>query len=1627
MSPQTQAVVRPPQPSDTWTFSLALQLLKSSPEHAASNGLDDFLAHNKDAVLLPVPFAPAATNAGGPQKDLDAAKTDFSLRGVRFAGVTPQAVRAAQTLSSTLAMDAHDALRIVLQTDRRSPQPAPGDHRVSRLLFGAPAPGPAAQSRRPSSAPAAGLDRMLLYTKAVLQERRTVLRIAAECLNLRHADRASPVARNLGKSLVASADYLLDAVAGLGTLVDLATGPPAGAAHGRLLRMELLLHMAQLLLLVFDVLLSCAEVPPRFAGAWFALMDRTAFALALVPCAASKDAFSVLHGLVTVVSLQLLDLPLPDPTHLADPAVFAQINALMLTLSPNNILAYAWLIRLHRKAILLEAFPQSHEAFLLVVPLQNTLSDVATLQASLQHAPVFLEIVQLNKVLGFDNVFAVILTDMILAAIPLVQATENILACISEVLSSAPNPSVEKFFDNDEARRLIVLARAKFPVSLSPYLKLACINGKFALHELEELSCYMSVFDNADLTSLHEIDSENTDLVRLTKPVDVFLPFEPANKLSLVLKVGTKAKIFPAAQDKLLVTFLHKYNGWALLGRVLENISKFSDQSELEKTRALESILDVLIRTTAEDPPSTCAVLEYMSTHTDDSDIVDVLFRVFEQSMHNRNVVLLTKLLRLLSSLMPVIPARIWPYLSRSSLLSNKGKEGFLSILFGSIETVLGEYLFTSALVKFVFCLADNCLSVTKDYSEEAKSDIFTKFIEHIIQVFENYENCKFNDSFQKFELGVLILDVFSQTLNTVYSVSPHLKIDEKPTKVFAKASQKILDTFLTTTPSFARSSISIIDLIDSLSSPSDSFDAQDISGFLGDVWIHSVFSFARLLVNIRSSINALPSKLEESLFSRLPQLVTIYSEGGPLRKVILDLLTALTSGKWESEKMPSILSHLGQDHSRILLHSLATDLESTFDEYNIKISIYDFLCSIMEANQQGLAVLFISGRDVFGEFSDAKDGKTGTKTISLLSVMKKNIQDVKSYPAAVTVHLLDAISLAFNSWTTARNEDSDIVFVKELVSLLENFEKNHDEKTAPEMILSSYDCKVYSKITEIISLVLFTTKNEKCIELIRGLLSSSAFIEKLPGFFTISGYEVSLYENVKTRFNTVFENHQLTDFAVALKKRNRFGPGMVYDLLLLDSFFQESPEWSKIREEIIYLSANMQYYNAQISLCKSMGALMTTFCRRLPTSVPTQYSKVVHKLLAIREPRDNYSELLCSQQYYERIELAFLMLYTLNDTKDGRKELVSFSISIIEECSDLMNNPNVGYLSSNKADFSYRSLLRIVYIALANLKSDFQAVNTRVQPILRLFEYVIAKGTTSIIIELQNDVYLARTNKNHKPVNLGARLDDLKLILSVLKVFVELGISGSLQAEFAATLTRHNTVGSLLSLYSFSHLTLVANEPIFAQLSLMFIQQLMLVEAFAENIVDSKIFTVIRESMISQLLRVGGVSVVNASQLHGTWTNGILPLVVLCLSQGKAVGESVLTLKAFSKQIEFSIESWSNDSSALQISSAGTFETMQLLYIFQILMSIATAQGLATRSANDVDMTVLPGLDTQQKRNDFVGFISNLLKHPKFLKSRVFPSSQEEKALMHADGREYETFVEGLIEDIKELRDFLM
>lgn len=1622
--------LKPIQPTQLWGFDNALSLLKSYQDPYILDALDEFLLLNSKLLLNPLPFKRVTKSPNKEAKEL-------SLRNILYSDITPNNIKDAETISNVLNLDYNDVLRVISQTCKRIPERKVYNYEKLKSKL------PDDREKYLEE------ERILLYSSRVLRERRIVLRLVIELLNNKSNSETSSTIQNLGKEIYLSKTYTNDLINSLEELIksvanrSFITG--VSDSLDEIINTESLLLIIDQMKILTELLVQNPNIQQDTVNHWFKFMKSNNFIQSLGPCVSHNESFMLMQALVTVISILFLDLEnnygseSDSDKFMNNAEVLKSINNSITNPSNlNSVVMYSWSIILLRKSLLLEEYKDlpSSVAFTKEFSIQQMDDSINNLNMRCVQLGVFEDLAKLNNLLKFDNIYPAILTSVILSAMPLISFTPEIASSIESILKTAPNSVLEKFFDNEATANAIILSRTKFPVSLTPYLKLASINGNFAFNELEELKSYISVFKKQEFNNLYEIDDENTELVKLTQWIDVYPPYEVNKKLSLLLNVGTKAKILPSAnEDEVLVTFLYKYNGWAFLGRVLQNVSKVFDSSDPEKVEFVINILNLLTKAVMDNSSDDAqTILKYMSAYTDDSDIVEVILRLFEQALHARKVDILESVVNFLTTSMPFLSFRIWPYLSKSSLLSNGGKEGLASIIFGAIEMVNGEYSFTVSLIKLADSLVQNCLTLQDDYPEKSKSAILDRIINHMILIFESFIHCRFNETYQKMEIGVLILDILSNILATVHGIDNENKSSNRIARIFSESSSRIIDSFLIAGTEFSRSALPILSMIESLSANMSLYEVSDISGFWYDNWIRCSLAFSQLIISIRSVLNLPPSAFERSLFTKLTLLVNTYSQYETLRKDILDLITTLTNGKWLTEPTPSLLSHLGRDHAQVLLHSLASDLENSFDDYKMKISLYDFICAVMDGNQEGLSVLFISGRDVFGDFTKSSNiNPDDQKPISLLSILKKNVRDIKYYPNSVSLHLADAISLAFNSWTTARENDNDVEFVDELILKIQS-PINKSPGTTEEYIAACYELKLVSKIAEILSSFLFTTKNEVCKKTIVKLLTSDDFIATMEKLFRINNYQPTLHSNLQINFENTFTGFELSQFTCSLLKRNRFGVSTVYSLVLMDRLFNNSPAWDQLREQVVASSINLQYLSAQASVAKSFGALLTAFCRRFPSALNSKFLNLVSHLLKINVsegvPADFFADV-----FQGRIELAFFIEYTIYTTPDIKKDL-NIVLEIIKGCSELLSASSMNFLKNlNEDSGNYRPLLRILYCSLNIVKDDSGMLIEYLSIFRDLFELIITKATKNLFIEIQNDVYLSRTEKNHVSNKMNGRLDDLMLILSILKVFVNMKSSPSLNYEMASLIDDNGTIKALLNLYSLSHLIEVNDEHIFAQLSLMFIQELMTIEVMAERLISSGMFLIIVQSKISSPIESGGVNTLISPHYHRIWTNGILPIFLTALSRlgPSIIPEVSLALQAFGKQIESCIESWSKDSSTIRITSSMISETSQILLLFKMLQSLnindylnqaAIARNIETAS-HTIDMQLLPGLETESKRDDFVECINNLLKHPKFLSSRILPCSPEEQRMVEGGDVTYRKFINNSIDEIRELKAF--
>ncbi|CCG20742.1 Nup188 nuclear pore complex subunit [Candida orthopsilosis Co 90-125] len=1635
------------QPTQYWTFENALALINDCQDPYISEALDEYLLLIKDVILTPSPFS------GDKSTSTTKIGKEVSLYGILYTDITQQNIKDGELVHKHLDLDFKEIIRVIDQVCKRvPPKPAPklnfksklNDDRVAQL----------------------DTERIGLYIYNILRERRIVLKIARETLGNKTNPDTSSVIRNIGKELFLSKDYIEKLIKSLrGTLayiINESYKTGLSKSIDEIIFNESVLFCIDSCKVLIEISAQNPLVTKDLVKQWFELMQETNFSVALGPNLQYSESFELIQTLFTVISIEFLDLDnafdsLDDDigSYVSDIDVFSFVNDVITSdYNSNAVIIYSWSVILLRKSYFYQEFStpsiaKSFETKFPVPILDNLVNQCNSKSLALN---VFGSLKELSEKVKFDKLHSTVLSSVITASISLVELTPEITDCIVNIIRNCPNIVVEKFFNNQATIEALIIARAKFPLLLSPYIKLASINGDFALHEFNDMKSYIQVYKRDQFDKLYQIDDQNPELVKLTDGVNLFPPFESKKKLAMALTIGTRAKMLPAVNpDEVLVTFLHEYNGWAFVGRVLYNISKGVISIDEAREELILDILRLMASVSADcGEDEIKLMLESMSAYIDDSDVIEIVLRFLEQSLHARNIAISSTVLKLLSNLLPIIPKRIWSYLAKSSLFTRDGKEGLALTIFGAVEMVNGDFGFSLALVNFADALTRDCISYGTNV-DKLREDMIYQFTSHSVFLFENFSHCHFACVYDRFQLGSSLLELFTTILKTTYGVEVGCKPEKKLTRVFSKGSQYLLNCFLATDTNYTRTISPLINVIESCAYNIDLFELTDTSGVFFDKWISRAFSFAELVITLRNNLKLTPSALEKTLFEKASNLVATFANNGSYRLISVNLLTSLIGSKWENEPTPSLLSHLGHYDAQVLKQSIISSLKNSLDDYDLKIALNEFICAVMGSRQEGLIVLFNTGKSAFPGTQSANDSSnkdSEASNESVVQILKKSVREMKYYPNFVSLHLIDAIALSCNSWTIVKETKFDEEFINILIDRVKT-QITDPPKSIGNFIDRCYELVLVAKIADILALYLFTTKNEKCRNQIIEFINSESFLEIAKHKFEIKHYQHSLHDELETSFKNSYPNLELAKFTNSLTKPNTIGFNSIYNLVFMDKLFHNHASWLDIKEQLIASSVNSQYLMAQFTAAKSFGTLLTSFCRRYQGPFNPELLKLVDFLLKT-DVTENIPSAEFRQIYFDRIELGFYIVYSFFNAEKQIKHDDSI-FEIIKSASTLLSSSSLNFITDLVASKgTYRPLLRIIYCALKMIKGNSKTVTGNLSLFQDLFDAIITKGIKSLSAELQNDVYLLKrsNDKSLAMYKFGEKFDDFQLILSILKVFIAFKPDEPLLTQgIASSVKQAGIVKTLLNVYTMSYSIDIGDEFAFAQMSLSYLLELMAIDSVAQSIVSSGLYVTLLESPISRPIRAGGLSVLNEAKYYRLWIDGILPIIIASISKlgASIVPEICVALQLFSKQIEHCVNSWARDSSSLKISSGAVYETNQILVIYNLLkamnvgdylnstMSDYTNQAHFDDSIAEeedasavIDMRILPGLDSESNRDDFIDCIDNLLKHPKFLTSRIIASSPEEKSIIDRGGEWYDVFVKSIFEDIREMKNML-
>ncbi|QPG77273.1 hypothetical protein FOA43_004681 [Brettanomyces nanus] len=1622
------------QPVSDWTFEQALLLLREEKQgpredKMLNHCLDLFLGANSD-VFTQSALAFIVKNTGS--ISLTSSK-GFTIRGVQYDNdLSNVDIEYAKEISQMLSINPMETLRIMVAASKRIPDTHP-----LRLTE---------EDSKFWLLDSDKTEAMSYYTSRILREQRTIIRICILLIKEKRIASTTANSEKISASLMSNGYKLIE------SQLDFVEFIANQILHrcsenslDKLVRQEYYLILLDLLnYLSYSILASKRGFTKPTVARWFGIMEKTGNLSNITKKMDSKEMASTMEGLATVISILFLDLDFnfgsleDDSSFMNDPQDMSTITSSILNTVANPIVLYAWAIVLHRKHTVLSSeldHPKTKAFITKFQSLESIESTFISLAEEAARLNVSSALLKCHKLLSYDNVYCNILASFAVASVPYVKMADEITSGIAEIMSTASDDVVKRFFDNSASEDMLSLARAKMPLSLRSFIALVSINTNLALEEFQTISSYMQVFSQSEFCYKYAIDDENPDLIKLIRDVDVFPPYENGKELSLLLREGTKAQILPGGggvnKDKIVVAFIYEYSGWALLGRVLKNLSTRLDD-DVEKLLLLTQSFELLAKVFKEaDKATVDNVIYALNAFVGENDIIEIVFRILDQALVLRTVKLLSSCMKFVCSLTcKGYSYRVWSYLYKSNLLGLQPNGGLAATVMGTTEMVSGEFTFTLSLLELSELLVRDCIRIDAKVSRKLKAQVLDRLLAHFVQLFENFTNWKYLLSHQRLQIGCLCVGIFNMILKSLYGVDDQTELDKRVNGTFFLASKRIIGSFLVYDSSVPRSIKPLAALIDSTASSYTDPISSDLCGLWWSRWFQDSFHFCSTLIKVRSvTKSATLSSLELALYARLPNLVNIYLNNMDKRQLIVEILTNLVGAKCNSEP-PSLLTHLRQTHTEILLRCLSIDMSSKAETYGLKIALYDLFSSVMEGGQEGLSIVFITGRDIKDSLQNPS--KNSHKAFSLLRILKQDVSIIRQYPSNVAIHMADAIALAFSSWTSAEQQADDTQFVSQLLDKLDDFPKSAVSGSCADptaFISYCYEVRLLSKLAEILSLYLFVLKNTQSKRLILKRLNESSFIDHLASKFKVVGYKEFLQEAVKDRFHSVWPQFQLSQFIRASGyKEHRFGLESVYSFPLLEMLLGTSEQWPSIKHEIADASVNTQYFSVQVSVAKSFAALITCICKVDGKNMNPGYLQVAESLLRACDEEGVPSQLF-QDLFRVRIELAFYICLSFSKRVNFKVDSGTL-LNVIISASRLLDSKEIGLLQSllNMKVSYYKPLLRILLICLDLVPSEFNVVEFSAT-FCDIYSEILCRATKLLFDSIRTNALASPKAELGSSRLIAKQVDDVILVMKMFKSFLRLNLPEDLQHSVANATINTGAYRSLASLYSVSHLIKVNDEEIFADFALMFIYELVRNKTVAHSLVRNGLFTVLIESPISVRIQAGNAKPypISMSRLQHLWADGLLPIVLTVMGYfgDTVLAEACLFVTAFEKQINSTIQAWYETDSP--ISTKFIEETSQIILLAKALNSL-DAYNYIRNSAITEDTSELvrlvPGLDTEVERHKLSIALSYLISHPKYLTLRIVPSSAEEQRTLQSD--DSMKFTEEVVCLLKELKSSL-
>ncbi|GME57891.1 Nucleoporin [Neofusicoccum parvum] len=1015
-------------------------------------------------------------------------------------------------------------------------------------------------------------------------------------------------------------------------------------------------------------------------------------------------------------------------------------------------------------------------------------------------------------------------------------------------------------------------------------------------------------------------------------------------------------------------------------------------------------------------------------------DIISLVFDIFEQELerlrekpnNDGSLELLVNCLYFIHSLVAVFPNRVWPFFTRSRLLDLEGTGGSLVEIVSGTEMVAGRYDFLLGCAHLFKALANDSIKHVVSRKQSGKevvrfssiptagggspdkitSKVLLSFTKTFTGVYESCPSWRFGAIDQKLELNRLTMETFSDILRTVHGYDDEAtSAADKLSSVLAPAADYLLEAFCSDSTNDI-STHAILNIFFTGTKPLPISTAVRIE----KLWrsqTKAAISFAITILQAGVLLERPTSYLEHQLFKAAPLLARLSIAHESFKPPVMTLLEVLVKSAARGEKEPpSLLGHLGAETAKAFLSVIST-MSGPLKETQVEVNIWRFLSAVVSSKQQWLSIYLLTGntpRDSLKSKDNKVTGKPRGKPV-LLSALDQ-LCGIRSLDPRRAVAMLDFISLAQNHWpwavTKMHSHRDFLVSIMDFIRTLQPVSAGASPETVETQ---SIKIQMASLVSDIGAMCLHYARQLGDMRPAQHVIAKLDFLQKHG--VDPPGYNQSLHTNLKKNVESKFPGVKLSNFKRSLLTRSEFGRDYFYDLQYASEVLGFDPTWVGLRkdsgfaDEFQRANVNLSLVEAQITLLKSWKLLAIELASIADKDHRLEeiLSNVVEQCLRANQ-RSNGSQALFERLVHVRADFAFVLMQKLI-AADCNSDHIKALFSV---CWDTIRMSGVDFEIAFMGEnaYYYRTLLRILFLTLQpHIKAAKQKEEPGIQKnipqiasqLMEILEKVVATGLRSLANQVHED------QESCSP-------SDFVLISALLSAILRIPGMNVLAGEINLLFSNANTIRHAISLFTWADQLAVDGDPIYGELSILFLLELSSILPMAETLaVEGVLSRLSTANLVNYYRKPRGMGPFdNPPRLFSIWTRGILPL---CLNLLDAVGAPVAAeVSAFLNQFP---EQLARASAALNPRNAptakdpnagavslGAASEAHSLALVAVVLDRFRADSAAAAGVNPQDILPL-NWDRAGVKEDVEGW----LQGRRGLRDRLVPTNERELELV--------------------------